>query len=114
MMMVRVDPRVEPAAGAGVTRPQNLADSGATRHVHDGPKIHAHDEAEAEAAQTPINAHCGLHSVRDDRDRARHCVRARSRCSTVIASPAGRLAAAEGGPRSRLDSWERECACLEA
>ena len=44
----------------------------------------------------------------------RRRVRARSRCSTVIASPAGRRAAAEGGPRSRLDSWERECACLEA
>ena len=43
----------------------------------------------------------------------RRRVRARSRCSTVIASPAGRGAAAEGGPRSRLDSWERECACLE-
>eukprot|EP00964_Phaeocystis_antarctica_P009090 scaffold4932_cov97-Phaeocystis_antarctica.AAC.2 len=44
----------------------------------------------------------------------RRRVRACSRCSTVIASPAGRRAAAEGGPRSRLDSWERECACLEA
>ena len=27
MMMVRVDPRVEPAAGAGVTRPQNFEKS---------------------------------------------------------------------------------------
>ena len=38
----------------------------------------------------------------------RRRVRARSRCSTVIASPAGRGAAAEGGPRSWLDSCERE------
>ena len=43
----------------------------------------------------------------------RRRVRARSRCSTVIASPAGRGAAAEGGPRSWLDSCERECAWRE-
>ena len=40
MMMVRVDPRVEPAASAGVTRPQVLADSGATSYADDGLEWH--------------------------------------------------------------------------
>ena len=78
MMMVRVDPRVEPAASAGVTRPQVLADSGATSYADDGLEWHLSNgdgstwregaeqlrqeidddrrKAEAEAAQTPTNA----------------------------------------------------------